>query len=365
MEPKYAMREGQEAADHASRQPFNVPLSRYGSPVANNPAPALGQYSPKRQISNNPLAQFIPNITYWPNGDVVPFWTGECEEDDVECKLWKNVKEETYGNDNVVLPNFREHVWTDPWGLPLKKFNKEYDGQRPVTLNPLVSEENSIESKEEEMGVPQNVAEADAEHVLTDEAIASGMPVAEAKVQAEKIVQDKNILAQIREGEESQSSAMTALAAEEQKEKFASLNQLSEQLAVEQKMSADTLSKVSALRAAMQRLSAGASDEAAPAQAEGAATTEGVPMVDSVGPAGDFSGEVQPEAIEGQQENTDIQVCSSIRSHTKNAIFVQHTLVPSSDQYCLQSSHRVTTTNIASLVICCSIRNKKVHKRLL
>jgi hypothetical protein len=32
-------------------------------------------------------------------------------------------------------------------------------------------------------------------------------------------------------------------------------------------------------------------------------------MVDSVGPTGDFSGVVQPEAMEGQLVNTDIQVC--------------------------------------------------------
>ena len=42
---------------------------------------------------------------------------------------------------------------------------------------------------------------------------------------------------------------------------------------------------------------------------EGTATTEGVLMVDSVGPAGDFSCAVQPEAMEGQLVNTDIQVC--------------------------------------------------------
>jgi hypothetical protein len=75
------------------------------------------------------------------------------------------------------------------------------------------------------------------------------------------------------------------------------------------------------------RLSAGASDEATLTPAEGAARTEGVPMVDSVGPAGDFSGAVRPEAMEGQLVNTDIQVCNrpyifySIRSNTKMQYF--------------------------------------------
>ena len=98
MQPRYAMREGQEAADHASRQPYMVPLQRNHAPVPGVKEAALGQYTPRRQISNNPLAQFIPNITYWPNGDIVPFWEGECEEDDVECNLWKA---KGYGRKNI------------------------------------------------------------------------------------------------------------------------------------------------------------------------------------------------------------------------------------------------------------------------
>jgi len=158
MEPRYAMREGQEAADHASRQPYGVPLSRYNAPVAGSSVAALGQYTPKRQISNNPLAQFIPNITYWPNGDIVPFWDGECEEDDVECMLWKA---KGYDKGDVVMPNPREHVDHDPWGLPLQKFGTEMKAEDPMILG-----EMRIEQEEMEQGVPKNVAEADAEAVL-------------------------------------------------------------------------------------------------------------------------------------------------------------------------------------------------------
>ena len=70
MQPKWATREGVEAANHALRQPFTVPLEKNGAPVAGAIAP-LGEYAPRTPLYNNPLAQFIPNVTYHPNGDVV------------------------------------------------------------------------------------------------------------------------------------------------------------------------------------------------------------------------------------------------------------------------------------------------------
>eukprot|EP00293_Proteomonas_sulcata_P014320 CAMPEP_0184304688 /NCGR_PEP_ID=MMETSP1049-20130417/14140_1 /TAXON_ID=77928 /ORGANISM="Proteomonas sulcata, Strain CCMP704" /LENGTH=342 /DNA_ID=CAMNT_0026616543 /DNA_START=1 /DNA_END=1029 /DNA_ORIENTATION=+ len=70
MMPKWATREGVEAANHALRQPFTVPLEKNGMPVEGAVAP-LGEYAPRTPLYNNPLAQFIPNVTYHPNGDVV------------------------------------------------------------------------------------------------------------------------------------------------------------------------------------------------------------------------------------------------------------------------------------------------------
>merc|ERR1719183_2594635 len=189
MEPRYAMREGMEAADHASRQPYSVPLEREGKEVPGNPVAALGQYTPRRQISNNPLAQFIPNITYWPNGDIVPFWGGECEEGDVECMLWKA---KGYENGDVVLPNPREKVWTDPWGLPLKKFGA--DPKEGTAEDPLLLAMAGVEEEEEEEGVPRAIAEADALKVAEEVAEESGASPEKAQTEADNVLAEEKIV---------------------------------------------------------------------------------------------------------------------------------------------------------------------------
>lgn len=76
MEPRWAMREGSEAAAHALSQPFTVPLVKDGKEVPGDIAP-LGEYAPLTPVYNNPLAQFIPNVTWHANGDVVYGWDGK------------------------------------------------------------------------------------------------------------------------------------------------------------------------------------------------------------------------------------------------------------------------------------------------
>lgn len=246
MEPRYAMREGQEAADHASRQPYAVPLSRYGSPVPGDKVAALGQYVPMKQISNNPLAQFIPNITYWPNGDIVPFWDGPCEDDDIECELWKA---KGYDTGEYVMPNPREHVDHDRWGLPLKKF-----GSVGKTEDSIILGEMKIEQEEMDQGVPLNVAEADAMAVLEEVVEASGVNPGTAKIEVEKALEDKNILEAAQEGEETEEQANAVLAAEEQQTQATSMEEMETQMAEAQQISANSLAKLDALRTAMARM---------------------------------------------------------------------------------------------------------------
>ena len=247
MEPRYAMREGQEAADHASRQPYSVPLSRYGAPVPGDKVAALGQYVPKKQMSNNPLAQFIPNITYWPNGDIVPFWDGPCEDDDVECELWKA---KGYDTGEYVMPNPRERVAHDPWGLPLKKFGSVSEAE-----DPMIRSEMKIEQEEMDQGVPENVAEADAMAVLEEVAEAAGASPETAKIEVEKALEDKKIIEAAEEGEESEEQASAALVTEEQQSQATSMEEMQAQMAEAEQISADSLAKVDALRTAMARMS--------------------------------------------------------------------------------------------------------------
>jgi hypothetical protein len=47
MEPKWAAREGSEAAAHSLAQPFLVPLEANGMPVASADVTPLGEYAPK------------------------------------------------------------------------------------------------------------------------------------------------------------------------------------------------------------------------------------------------------------------------------------------------------------------------------
>jgi len=74
MRPKWAAREGREAAAHSLAQPFLVPLEANGLPVAGAEVTPFGEYSPVTPHYTNPLAQFIPNVTYVEDGnDVVGF----------------------------------------------------------------------------------------------------------------------------------------------------------------------------------------------------------------------------------------------------------------------------------------------------
>ena len=247
MEPRYAMREGQEAADHASRQPYGVPLSRNDQDVPGSKVAALGQYTPKRQMSNNPLAQFIPNITYWPNGDIVPFWDGPCESDDVECMLWKA---KGYENGDVVMPNPREHVDHDPWGLPLAKFGSP----AMKAEDPMILGELGIEKEEEEQGVPLNVAESDARAILEEVAEASGLSPGAARAEAEQAIEDKNIIEAAHEGEESEAEAKANLVAEEQQSQATGIAEMQAQLAEQERISAESMAKQNELRTAMESM---------------------------------------------------------------------------------------------------------------
>jgi len=315
MEPRYAMREGQEAADHASRQPYGVPLSRYNAPVAGNPQAALGQYVPRRQISNNPLAQFIPNITYWPNGDIVPFWDGECEPDDVECELWKA---KGYDNGDVVMPNPMEHGDHDSWGLPLDKFGEEMKSE-----NRMIMGEMRIEQEEMAQGVPKNVAEADAEAVLKEVAQAGGLSPGAAKLEAEKAMMDKKILEAAHEGEvsnEQSEQAEAALVTEEQESKTRGIEEMQAQLVEEERISAASIAKQNKLKAAMESMRGGEQVVSEPA-VEGVVEAPQVhmveapqvPMFTSVGPAGEFTAEGESAAVIGQPVAApDIEVCEHL-----------------------------------------------------
>ena len=289
MEPRYAMREGQEAADHASRQPYNVPLERNGLEVPGVPGSALGQYTPRRQISNNPLAQFIPNITYWPNGDIVPFWGGECEEGDVECMLWKA---KGYENGDVVLPNPREKVWTDPWGLPLKKFGA--DPKEGTAEDPLLLAMAGVEEEEEEEGVPRAIAEADALKVAEEVAEESGASPEKAQTEAdnvlaeEKIVEEEKVIA--AEAAEKKIEAEEKGVGVEGPGKAEEISKIEAAVAEEEKVAAESEEKAHELESSV----AGLTGE--PTAGEGVAEG-GVPMITEAGPAGDI-----PETAEAVSE---------------------------------------------------------------
>jgi len=76
MQPKWAAREGREAAGHALAQPFLVPLESGGAPVLSAETTPLGEYAPVTPQYTNPLAQFIPNVTYVEDGDKVVGFEG-------------------------------------------------------------------------------------------------------------------------------------------------------------------------------------------------------------------------------------------------------------------------------------------------
>ena len=304
MEPRYAMREGQEAADHASRQPYSVPLSRYNAPVPGNPVAALGQYVPKRQISNNPLAQFIPNITYWPNGDIVPFWDGPCEggpeapsheEPDIECMLWKA---KGYDSGEYVLPNPREKVPYDKWGVPLKGFGAP-DMAPEIAM---IKAELGIEQDEEAQGVPESVADADAEKSLEEVAEAAGMSPGAAKAEADQALEDKELIDEMEAKELTEDNFEAALKGEFDQTKAAEEQDVQANLAVQEEITAKSMAKQKALEGEMQAMQGetgtGAVEGGVVAPEAGA-----VPMVTSVGPAGDFSGVAQPAVV-----NSDVQV---------------------------------------------------------
>mmetsp|Transcript_8485 Transcript_8485/g.28441 ORF Transcript_8485/g.28441 Transcript_8485/m.28441 type:complete len:469 (-) Transcript_8485:58-1464(-) len=173
MEPQWASRSGREAAANALRQPFKVPLQKNDRAVPGAVSP-LGEYAPKKPLYNNPLAQFIPNVTYWPNGDIVYDWKGPCKADDMECKQWKI---RGYDSGAVVLG----HRKIDRYGVPLAKFGLEA---------PKVLAGEDIERREEKDGVPSKVAEHDAERVLADEGEESGESKKRATQEAKEAIFD-------------------------------------------------------------------------------------------------------------------------------------------------------------------------------
>uniref|UniRef100_A0A7S0M2K0 Transmembrane protein n=1 Tax=Cryptomonas curvata TaxID=233186 RepID=A0A7S0M2K0_9CRYP len=73
--PKFATMLGKEAALHASSQPFLVPLIRNGRRIPGAIAPD-GEYAPVTPAYSNPLARFIPNVTYYPVGNNPPSTDG-------------------------------------------------------------------------------------------------------------------------------------------------------------------------------------------------------------------------------------------------------------------------------------------------
>lgn len=99
MQPKWAAREGREAASHSLAQPFLVPLEANGMPVASADVTPLGEYAPKTPQYTNPLAQFIPNVTYVEDGDDVVGFEGpadvaeEIAEEDAEAAEEKTGEE--------------------------------------------------------------------------------------------------------------------------------------------------------------------------------------------------------------------------------------------------------------------------------
>jgi hypothetical protein len=254
MDPRYAMREGAEAADHASRQPYSVPLSRYNAPVPGNPVAALGQYVPKRQISNNPLAQFIPNITYWPNGDIVPYWDGPCEgepgssdgesDPDIECMLWKK---KGYESGEYPMPNPREKIPFDKWGVPLKGFNAP-DMAPEIAM---IKAEIAIEQQEEDQGVPTNVASADAEKAMEQVAEASGMFPALASAEAKEAADDKGIIENMEQKDAKDSNLENALKVM-QKDKAAEVQQMQASLGMQEEITANSMAKQKAIEKEVQ-----------------------------------------------------------------------------------------------------------------
>ena len=58
MQPKWAAREGREAAAHSLAQPFLVPLEANGMPVAGAEVTPLGEYAPETpQVARTPDAR--------------------------------------------------------------------------------------------------------------------------------------------------------------------------------------------------------------------------------------------------------------------------------------------------------------------
>ena len=254
MDPRYAMREGAEAADHASRQPYSVPLSRYNAPVPGNPVAALGQYVPKRQISNNPLAQFIPNITYWPNGDIVPYWDGPCEgergssdgesDPDIECMLWKK---KGYESGEYPMPNPREKMPFDPWGVPRKGFNAP-DMAPEIAM---IKAEIAIEQQEEDQGVPTNVANADAEKAMEQVAEASGMFPALASAEVQEAADDKGIIEKMEQKNAKDSDFENALKVM-QDDKAAEVQAMQSNLGMQEQITAKSMAKQKAIEKEVQ-----------------------------------------------------------------------------------------------------------------
>ena len=129
MEPRWAMREGREAASHALSQPFTVPLMKDGVEVAGDIAP-LGEYAPLTPVYNNPLAQFIPNVTWHANGDVVYGWDGKpADEATIKAIEDEEAKKEVAMTEERVEVRRRAHsvmfthsaLWITAVAVPVPK----------------------------------------------------------------------------------------------------------------------------------------------------------------------------------------------------------------------------------------------------
>lgn len=236
----------------------------------------------------------------------------------------------------------------DPWGLPLQKFGTEMKAEDPMILG-----EMRIEQEEMEQGVPKNVAEADAEAVLIEVAEASGVSPGVAKIEAEKAIEDKNILEAAREGEVSNEQSEAALVTEEQESKVAGIEEMQAQLAEEERISAASIAKQDQLKAAMESMTGEAAPEPAvvggvEGSVEGGVeggveAPEEIPMVTSVGPAGDFSAAAEEDVVGQPVATTDVEVRIHLLSFVCGAcrlqLFVEH---------CGRAPHMVATHGICA-----------------
>ena len=117
--PRYAAQLGKEAAKHASSQPFLVSLERNGQKVLGAVAP-LGEYAPVTPAYSNPLAQFIPNVTYYPAGNNPMSSTGgrraeifnPFDDDNTTSGFFPLRKNTLKGTDSAHVAGYLSHLYS-------------------------------------------------------------------------------------------------------------------------------------------------------------------------------------------------------------------------------------------------------------